>query len=128
MAGSVILGGARTPVGKMNGALASKSAVELGGIALAESIRRSGVPRESIEHVIMGQVLQGGAGQIPSRQAAINAGLAETVTSETINRVCGSGLPDRGRVAAVPRRREGQPGHARHGVVLPERSIRVNQR
>ncbi|MCC6945942.1 MAG: acetyl-CoA C-acetyltransferase [Thermomicrobiales bacterium] len=92
MTGSVILGGARTPVGKMSGTLASKSAVELGGIALAESIRRSGVPRDEIEHVIMGQVLQGGAGQIPSRQAAFNAGLAETVTSETINRVCGSGL------------------------------------
>ncbi len=92
MTGSVILGGARTPVGKMSGALATKSAVELGGIALAESIRRSGVPREEIEHVIMGQVLQGGVGQIPSRQAAFKAGLAETVTSETINRVCGSGL------------------------------------
>ncbi len=92
MFGAVILGGARTPVGKMNGTLAAKSAVELGGIALGEAIRRSGVPRDQIEHVIMGQVLQGGAGQIPSRQAALKAGLAETVTSETINRVCGSGL------------------------------------
>lgn len=92
MSGAVILGGARTPVGKMNGSLAAKSAVELGGIALAESIRRSGVPRDAVEHVIMGQVLQGGVGQIPSRQAAMHAGLAETVTSETINRVCGSGL------------------------------------
>lgn len=92
MSKSVILGGARTPVGKMNGALVSKTSVELGGIALREAIRRSNVPREKIEHVIMGQVLQGGVGQIPSRQAALDAGLAETVTSETINRVCGSGL------------------------------------
>jgi acetyl-CoA C-acetyltransferase len=92
MTRSVILGGARTPVGKMNGAIAAKSSVELGGIALGEAIRRSGVPCDKIEHVIMGQVLQGGVGQIPSRQAAMNAGLAETVTSETINRVCGSGL------------------------------------
>jgi acetyl-CoA C-acetyltransferase len=92
MSNSVILGGARTPVGKMNGALASKSAVELGGIAISEAIRRSQIEPEAVEHVIMGQVLQGGAGQIPSRQAAFNAGLAQTVTSETINRVCGSGL------------------------------------
>ncbi len=92
MSGAVILGGARTPIGKMNGSLAAKSAVELGGIALAESIRRSGISKDAVEHVIMGQVLQGGVGQIPSRQAAMNAGLAETVTSETINRVCGSGL------------------------------------
>ncbi|MGD9711235.1 MAG: acetyl-CoA C-acetyltransferase [Thermomicrobiales bacterium] len=92
MSGAVILGGARTPVGKMNGVLASKSSVDLGAIALAEAIRRSGVSKDAIEHVIMGQVLQGGVGQIPSRQAAMLAGLAETVTSETINRVCGSGL------------------------------------
>ena len=82
MSNSVILGGARTPVGKMNGALASKSAVELGGIAISEAIRRSQIEPEAVEHVIMGQVLQGGAGQIPSRQAAFNAGLAQTVTSK----------------------------------------------
>jgi acetyl-CoA C-acetyltransferase len=92
MTKSVILGGARTPVGKMNGTLASKTSVELGGIAIKEAIRRANVKPDEIEHVIMGQVLQGGVGQIPSRQAAFNAGLAETVTSETINRVCGSGL------------------------------------
>lgn len=89
---SVIIEGARTPVGKMNGALASVSAVQLGGIAIKAALVRSGVERAAVEHVIMGQVLQGGAGQIPSRQAAFAAGLAETVTSETINRVCGSGL------------------------------------
>jgi acetyl-CoA C-acetyltransferase len=89
---SVILAGARTPFGKLNGALAAKSAVELGGIAIKGAIERSGVAPEDIEHVIMGQVLQGGAGQIPSRQAAFKAGLCKTVTSETINRVCGSGM------------------------------------
>jgi acetyl-CoA C-acetyltransferase len=92
MTNSVILGGARTPVGKMNGALASKPSVELGGIALGEALKRSGVEPEQIEHVVMGQVLQGGVGQIPSRQAALQAGISQTVTSETINRVCGSGL------------------------------------
>jgi acetyl-CoA C-acetyltransferase len=64
----------------------------MGGIAIKEAICRSGVQPDEIEHVIMGQVLQGGGGQIPSRQAAFRAGLAKTVTSETINRVCGSGM------------------------------------
>jgi acetyl-CoA C-acetyltransferase len=88
----VILSGVRTPIGKLNGSLASLTAVELGGLAIKEAICRSGVQPDEIEHVIMGQVLQGGAGQIPSRQAAFKAGLAKTVTSETINRVCGSGM------------------------------------
>jgi acetyl-CoA C-acetyltransferase len=76
----------------MNGVLALKSSVELGGIAISEAIQRAHISSDEIEHVVMGQVLQGGVGQIPSRQAAFNAGLAETVTSETVNRVCGSGL------------------------------------
>ncbi len=89
---SVILGGVRTPFGKMGGALASQSAVELGSSVIREAIARSTIGADDIQHVIMGQVLQGGAGQIPSRQAAFGAGLAKTVTSETINRVCGSGM------------------------------------
>jgi acetyl-CoA C-acetyltransferase len=92
VAKSVILAGARTPFGRLGGGLSSKSAVELGGIAIEAAIGRSGVSISDIEHVIMGQVLQGGAGQIPSRQAAFKAGLDKTVTSETINRVCGSGM------------------------------------
>jgi acetyl-CoA C-acetyltransferase len=92
VATSVILAGARTPFGRLGGALSSKPAIELGGIAIGAAIERSGISRDDIEHVIMGQVLQGGAGQIPSRQAAFSAGLAKTVTSETINRVCGSGM------------------------------------
>jgi acetyl-CoA C-acetyltransferase len=92
VAKSVILGGARTPFGRLNGALAAKTAVEIGGIAIEAAICRASMHPADIEHVIMGQVLQGGAGQIPSRQAAFNAGLDKTVTSETINRVCGSGM------------------------------------
>ena len=90
--GSVILGGARTPFGKMSGALASQSAVDLGVIAVQEAIRRAGVDDASIDHVIMGHVLQGGAGQNPARQVSLKSGLDRTVTAETINRVCGSGL------------------------------------
>jgi acetyl-CoA C-acetyltransferase len=92
MTRSVILGGARTPFGKLNGALATKSAVELGGGAIAAAMERASVAPADVQHVIMGQVLQGGSGQIPSRQAAFLAGLDRTVTSETINRVCGSGM------------------------------------
>lgn len=92
MTKSVILGGARTPVAKINGTLASKSAVELGAIAMEGALERAGVNPDEVEHVIMGQVLQGGAGQIPSRQAQLLAGIPRTVTSETVNRVCGSGL------------------------------------
>jgi len=92
MTKSVLLGGARTPIGKLNGALASKQAVELGGIAIAAALERSGVLADQVDHVIMGQVLQGGAGQIPARQAAFKAGLLKTTTAESINRVCGSGM------------------------------------
>jgi acetyl-CoA C-acetyltransferase len=92
MSNSVILGGARTPVTKINGSLATKTAVELGAVAIKGALERSGVAPEEVQHVIMGQVLQGGAGQIPSRQAQLLAGIPRTVTSETINRVCGSGL------------------------------------
>lgn len=90
--GTVILGGARTPFGKMSGALASKSAVELGVIAARAAIERAGIADGDIDHVIMGHVLQGGAGQNPARQVGLKSGLDRTVTAETINRVCGSGL------------------------------------
>jgi acetyl-CoA C-acetyltransferase len=89
---SVILGGARTPFGKLSGALSSKSAVELGGVAISGALCRAAITPSSVDHVIMGQVLQGGAGQIPARQAAFLAGIDKTVTAETINRVCGSGM------------------------------------
>jgi acetyl-CoA C-acetyltransferase len=92
VAKSVILGGARTPFGKLGGGLASLTAVDLGVRAVTEAMSRSGVSAGDIGHVIMGQVLQGGAGQNPARQVGLRSGLDRTVTAETINRVCGSGL------------------------------------
>ncbi|OUC81199.1 acetyl-CoA C-acetyltransferase [Streptosporangium minutum] len=92
MSGSVIVAGARTPIGRLLGSLAGLSAVELGGIAIKAALERSGVAPEAVQYVIMGQVLQAGAGQIPSRQAAVKAGIPMTVPSLTINKVCLSGL------------------------------------
>jgi acetyl-CoA C-acetyltransferase len=89
---TVILGTARTPFGKMGGALAPKSAVELGGQAIEAALERSEVEPERVQGVIYGQVLQGGQGQIPSRQAQIEAGIPREVPSETINKVCASGM------------------------------------
>ncbi|MFD8563995.1 acetyl-CoA C-acetyltransferase [Streptosporangium canum] len=92
MSGSVIVAGARTPIGRLLGSLAGLSAVELGGVAIKAALERSGVAPEAVQYVIMGQVLQAGAGQIPSRQAAVKAGIPMTVPSLTINKVCLSGL------------------------------------
>lgn len=87
-----IISGARTPVGSFNGSLSGFSAVELGSIALKETVKRAGIKAEEIDEVIMGNVLQGGLGQAPARQAAIGAGIPDTVSALTINKVCGSGL------------------------------------
>ncbi|WP_214413586.1 acetyl-CoA C-acetyltransferase [Sphaerisporangium fuscum] len=92
MSRSVIVAGARTPIGRLLGSLSGLSAVELGGIAIKAALERSGVAPEQVQYVIMGQVLQAGAGQIPSRQAAVKAGIPMTVPSLTINKVCLSGL------------------------------------
>ncbi|MGH2904443.1 MAG: acetyl-CoA C-acetyltransferase [Solirubrobacteraceae bacterium] len=89
---TVILGAARTPIGKMGGGLSTLDATELGGVAIAAALERSGVEPGQVEHVVMGQVLQAGQGQIPSRQAQIKAGIPKEVSSETINKVCASGL------------------------------------
>jgi acetyl-CoA C-acetyltransferase len=89
---TVILGTARTPFGKMGGALAPKSAVELGGQAIEAALERSEVEPERVQSVIYGQVLQGGQGQIPSRQAQVQAGIPREVPSETVNKVCASGM------------------------------------
>jgi len=89
---TVILGAARTPIGKMGGGLSSLDATELGGVAIKAALERAGVEAEQVEHVVMGQVLQAGQGQIPSRQAQIKAGIPKEVSSETINKVCASGL------------------------------------
>ncbi|MHB1089839.1 MAG: thiolase family protein, partial [Ilumatobacteraceae bacterium] len=92
MAGSYIVAGARTPIGKMSGALASFSAADLGGFAIAAALQRAGVAPHEVEHVIMGQVLTAGQGQVPSRQAAVKAGIPMSVPSVNINKVCLSGL------------------------------------
>ena len=92
MAGSYIVAGARTPIGKMSGALAGFSAAELGGIAIKAALERAGVAPDEVEHVLMGQVLMAGQGQVPSRQAAVNAGIPMSVPSVNINKVCLSGL------------------------------------
>jgi acetyl-CoA C-acetyltransferase len=88
----VIVGGARTPVGRLLGSLSGKPATELGGIAIAEALRRAGVSPDQVQYVIMGQVLQAGAGQITARQAGIAAGIPMTVPAMTVNKVCLSGL------------------------------------
>jgi acetyl-CoA C-acetyltransferase len=92
MPGSYIVAGARTPIGKMSGALADFSAADLGGLAIAEALRRAGVQPTEVEHVIVGQVLMAGQGQVPSRQSAVKAGIPMNVPSVNINKVCLSGL------------------------------------
>ena len=89
---TVILGTARTPIGKMGGALSTLDATELGAIAIKAALERADVAPQDVQHVIMGQVLQAGQGQIPSRQAQIKAGIPKEVSSETINKVCASGM------------------------------------
>src|SRR5215218_8777002 len=88
----VILGTARTPFGKFGGSLTSLSAVELGAIVMREAMQRADIERGDVTHNIMGCVVQAGLGQVPSRQAAFKAGLGREVTSDTINRVCASGM------------------------------------
>ncbi|HEX3533769.1 MAG TPA: acetyl-CoA C-acetyltransferase [Gemmatimonadaceae bacterium] len=88
----VIVGAARTPIGKFLGSLSSLSAPDLGAIAIREAVKRSKVPAEDVQEVIMGHVIQGGTGQAPARQAALKAGLPATISAVTVNKVCGSGL------------------------------------
>src|SRR5919109_2412166 len=88
----VILAATRTPIGRYLGALASVSAPELGATAIREAVKRAGIGPEDVQEVIMGNVVQGGVGQAPARQAAIRGGLPATVSAVTINKVCGSGL------------------------------------
>ena len=92
MSKTVILGAARTPVGKLGGGLSSLAATELGALAIRSALERADVGPEEVQHVVMGTVLQAGQGQIPSRQAQIEAGIPKEVSSETINKVCASGI------------------------------------
>lgn len=90
--GSYIIAGARTPIGKMSGALASFSAADLGGFAISAALERADVQPDEVDHVIMGQVLMAGQGQVPSRQAAVKAGIPMSVPAVNVNKVCLSGL------------------------------------
>jgi acetyl-CoA C-acetyltransferase len=92
MADAFLLSAARTPIGKYLGTLADVPAPQLGAVALAEALRRAKVPAERVDEVIMGNVLQAGLGQNPARQAALKAGLPDTIAAYTVNKVCGSGL------------------------------------
>jgi acetyl-CoA C-acetyltransferase len=92
MPGSIIAGGARTPIGKLAGALGGFPAVDLGGMAIKAALQKVGVAGEQVDYVIMGHVLQAGAGQITARQAAVRAGIPMTVPAVTVNKVCLSGL------------------------------------
>jgi acetyl-CoA C-acetyltransferase len=97
---TVILGAARTPIGKLGGGLSSLDATELGGIAIKAALERAEVAPDEVQHVVMGQVLQAGQGQIPSRQAQIKAGIPVEVSSETVNKVCASGIRAAGMIDA----------------------------
>jgi len=88
----VIVAATRTPIGRFLGGLSSLSAPELGAIAIREAVRRAGIKPDDVQEVIMGQVIQGGTGQAPARQAALKAGIPATVSAVTVNKVCGSGL------------------------------------
>ncbi|MFI5261954.1 MAG: thiolase family protein [Candidatus Limnocylindrales bacterium] len=87
-----VVSAVRTPIGRFGGSLADVPATTLGGVVIRAAVERAGVPPDGIDEVLMGQVLQGGAGQAPARQAALAGGLADTTSATTINRVCGSGL------------------------------------
>ena len=92
MPGSVIVSGARTPIGKLSGALKNFTAMDLGGFAIAAALERAGIAGDQVGHVIMGHVIQAGTGQITARQAAVKAGIPMDVPALTINKVCLSGL------------------------------------
>jgi acetyl-CoA C-acetyltransferase len=92
MAEAVIVAGARTPIGKLSGALAGFTAMDLGGFAIAEALQRAGIAPDQVDYVLMGQVLQAGQGQMTARQAAVKAGIPMSVPANTINKVCLSGL------------------------------------
>jgi acetyl-CoA C-acetyltransferase len=92
MPGSVVVAGARTPIGKLSGSLAGFSAAELGGVAIAAALARAGVAADQVDYVLMGQVILAGTGQITARQAAVHGGIPMSVPATTVNKVCLSGL------------------------------------
>ena len=92
MSGSVIVAGARTPIGRLLGGLKDQSAADLGGVAIKGALEKAGVSGDQVDYVIMGQVIQAGTGQITARTAAVKGGIPMTVPSITINKVCLSGI------------------------------------
>jgi acetyl-CoA C-acetyltransferase len=100
---TVILSAARTPIGKLGGGLAPLDATALGGTAIKAALERAEVAPDQVQHVVMGQVLQAGQGQIPSRQAQIKAGIPKEVSSETVNKVCASGIRAAGLIDSAIR-------------------------
>src|SRR5437763_9969490 len=100
---TVILSAARTPIGKLGGGLAGVDATELGATAIKAALERAEIEPDQVEHVVMGQVIQAGQGQIPSRQAQVKAGIPKEVSSETINKVCASGIRAAGLLDAAIR-------------------------
>jgi acetyl-CoA C-acetyltransferase len=100
---TVILSAARTPIGKLGGGLSSLDATELGASAITAALERAEVEPDAVQHVVMGQVLQAGQGQIPSRQAQVKAGIPKEISSETINKVCASGIRAAGLLDAAIR-------------------------
>src|SRR4249919_3358798 len=103
MPNTVILSAARTPIGRLGGGLSTVDATELGGTAIRGALERAEVAPDQIQHVVMGQVLQAGQGQIPSRQAQIKGGIPKETSSETINKVCASGIRASGLLDAAIR-------------------------
>jgi len=112
----VILSAVRTPIGKFQGGLAGFSAPELGGKAVAEAIRRSGLEAKQIDEAILGNVVQAGLGQNPARQAALKGGCDARVAAMTINKVCGSGLKAVALADQAVRLEESQVVVGRHGI------------
>jgi acetyl-CoA C-acetyltransferase len=128
-----IASAARTPIGRFGGALAETPATALGGIAIRAAVERAGLPEgTSIDEVLMGQVIQAGVGQAPARQAALAAGLPDSTSATTINRVCGSGLKAIMLAAAEIRAAEGAlrlpPGRREAGRRGPPRRAVVRVR
>ena len=125
---TVILSAARTPIGKLGGGLSSVDATALGGTAIGAALERAEVAGGQVEHVVMGQVLQAGQGQIPSRQAQIKGGIPKEVSSETVNKVCASGVRAVGMLdSRDPRGRPRDRGGRRHGVDV-QRAVPVEGR
>ena len=120
MSGSVIVAGARTPIGRLLGGLKDQSAAQLGGVAIAGALEKAGVGADQVDYVIMGQVIQAGAGQNPARTAAVAGGIPMNVPSITINKVCLSGINAIALADQLIRAGEvDDRGRGRHGVDDP---------